>query len=65
MTGFAHFDESKPLREVVDIERDVKRPGWARLTLACGHTEDLEDFPDGRPPPCFRRYCPVEGCANA
>lgn len=55
----------KPLRMVERIERDCNRPGWAKLTLACGHSEELLDFPSGNPPPCFRRYCPVEGCANA
>ena len=59
------YDPTKPLREVTNIERDVNRPGWARLTLACGHSEELEDFPLGRPPPCFARHCPVAGCANA
>ena len=56
---------NKPLRMVERIDRDIKRPGWARLTLACGHTEELEDFPAGRPPPCFARECPVPKCGNS
>ena len=55
----------RPLRRVDRIERDSARPGWARLHLACGHAEELEDFPPGQPPPCFRRICPVPGCCNA
>lgn len=57
--------DMKPLRMVTAIERNPNRPGWAKLTLACGHTEELDDFPAGTPPPCFRRYCPIERCANA
>lgn len=53
----------KPLRRVDRIERH--KDGSATLTLACGHKETLSEFPDGAPPPCFRRFCPVPGCANA
>jgi hypothetical protein len=54
---------TKPLREVDKIERNAD--GSATLTLACGHKQVVEDFPEGMPPLCFRRYCEVEGCANA
>lgn len=55
----------KPLRMVTRIDRDPNEPTRATLTLACGHTDVVEDFPLGTPPPCFRRYCPVKGCCNA
>lgn len=55
----------KPLRMVERIERDPKRPGYARLQLSCGHYQEVHNFPRGTPPPCFRRECEVEGCCNA
>jgi hypothetical protein len=60
-----NLGRTKPLRLVTNIDRSTGVPGRAVLTLACGHKETLDNFPDGNPPPCFRRYCPVEGCANA
>lgn len=57
--------QNKPLRRVERVDRDPEIKGRATLTLACGHTETVDDFPESTPPPCFRRYCPVPGCANA
>jgi hypothetical protein len=61
VAGNAYYAD-RPVRRVTRIERDPTRPGWARLTLSCGHTEEFNWFPQAEPPPNYRRYCPVEGC---
>lgn len=48
---------SAPLRSITAIARDSENPKRATLTLSCGHSEVVEDFPLGQPPPCFRRFC--------
>lgn len=58
------LNPNKPLR-MVSAVLERHPDGSATLLLACGHEERVPNFPPGAPPPCFRRYCPVEGCANA
>lgn len=55
----------KPLRSVTKVERNERDPHTATLTLSCGHTKRVSGFPLGNPPPCFRQFCEVKGCANA
>lgn len=49
--------DGAPLRSITAIVRDCEDPKRATLTLSCGHSEVIEDFPLGKPPPCFRRFC--------
>lgn len=49
-------------RSVNAIYRDEGDPSKVKLLLSCGHEQELENFPLGTPPPCFKRECREPGC---